>query len=188
MTREVTVADPEGSLRLTRCPVCGYGRNAGAVEEFTAQTAAAITATVFSLHSGLAAQSEDEMLRRLLVFADSRQDTAFQAGYLRGRARALQVRRLITEVVRDRERERKPPASFNGLVEDVFRRGHGSGLNLGCRAEPPSVAWISDGRAVAVFSPLWAVPLPGRGRDGTVSASRISHARSVSVQRPDVTM
>ena len=68
------------------------------------------------------------MLRRLLVFADSRQDTAFQAGYLRGRARALRVRRLITEVVRDREREGRPPASFNSLVEDVFRRGRGSGL------------------------------------------------------------
>jgi ATP-dependent helicase YprA (DUF1998 family) len=127
-TREVTVAEPEASPMLTRCPVCGYGRNAGAVEEFTARTAAAITATAFSLHSGLAAQSDDAMLRRLLVFADSRQDTAFQAGYLRGRARALRVRRLITEAVRDRDSEGRPPASFNSLVEDVFRRGRGSGL------------------------------------------------------------
>jgi ATP-dependent helicase YprA (DUF1998 family) len=127
-TREVIVAEPDASPRLTRCPVCGYGRNAGAVEAFTARTAAAITATAFSLHSGLAAQSDDAMLRRLLVFADSRQDTAFQAGYLRGRSRALRVRRLVTEVVRDRERGGLPPASFNGLVEDVFRRGQASRL------------------------------------------------------------
>jgi len=127
-TREVTVADPESSPKLTRCPVCGYGRNAGAVEEFTSRTAAAITAIAFSLHAGLAAQSDEEMLRRLLVFADSRQDTAFQAGYLRDRARALRIRRLITDIVAERQRDARPPASFNGLVEDVFRRGQASGL------------------------------------------------------------
>ena len=113
---------------LTRCPVCGYGRNAGAVEEFTARTAAAITAIAFSLHAGLAAQSNDEMLRRLLVFADSRQDTAFQAGYLRDRAQSLRIRRLITSIVEDRARGGRPPASFNGLVEDVFRLGRDAGL------------------------------------------------------------
>ena len=126
--REVTVADPDSGSRLTRCPVCGYGRNAGAVEEFTARTAAAITAIAFSLHACATAQSDDEMLRRLLVFADSRQDTAFQAGYLRDRARSLRIRRLITIIVAERERDGRPTASFNGLVEEVFRRGQASGL------------------------------------------------------------
>src|SRR5690606_10956944 len=113
---------------LTRCPVCGYLRSHGAVQEFTARTAAAVTAAAFSLHTGLAAQSDDEMLRRLLIFADSRQDTAFQAGYLRDRSRAVQVRRLIVESISDRVRQQEPPASFNSLVEDVFRRGQDSGL------------------------------------------------------------
>jgi DEAD/DEAH box helicase len=101
--REVIVAVPDTGKELTRCPVCGYGRSAGAVEEFTARTAAAVTATAFSLHSGLAGQSDDEQLRRLLVFADSRQDTAFQAGYIRARSRAVQVRRIIVDAVGHRQ-------------------------------------------------------------------------------------
>ena len=148
-TREVTVADPASGQALTRCPVCGYGRNAGAVEEFTARTAAAITAIAFSLHAGLAAQSEDESLRRMLVFADSRQDTAFQAGYLRDRARSLRIRRLITGIVEDRARGGRPPASFNGLVEDVFRLGRDAGLY-----EDPAGA---DARARALRVCEWDV-------------------------------
>lgn len=127
-TREVSVAVPEPDRPLTRCPVCGYLRSHGAVQEFTARTAAAVTAAAFSLHTGLAAQSDDEMLRRLLIFADSRQDTAFQAGYLRDRARAVQVRHLIVESINDRVRDGESAASFNSLVEDVFRRGQESGL------------------------------------------------------------
>jgi len=128
-TREVFVAVPEPGRPLTRCPGCGYLRpSGGAVQEFSARTAAAVTATAFSLHSGLAAQSDDEMLRRLLIFADSRQDTAFQAGYLRDRSRAVQVRRLIVDAVRARHGAGQPCASFNGLVEDVFRLGRATGL------------------------------------------------------------
>ncbi|WP_344597754.1 DEAD/DEAH box helicase [Actinomadura vinacea] len=130
-TRAVFIAVPDPGRPLTRCRVCGYLRpNGGAVQEFTARTAAAVTAAAFSLHSGLADQSDDEMLRRLLVFADSRQDTAFQAGYVRDRSRAVQVRRMIVESVASRAREARPDASFNGLVEDVFRRGQESGLYL----------------------------------------------------------
>lgn len=128
MTVEVLVAQPASGKSLTRCPVCGYMRSAGAVQQFTARTAAAITATAFSLHSGLAEQDDDAMLRRLLVFADSRQDTAFQAGYLRDRARAVQVRRLVIASVRLRVEDGEPPASFDGLVRDVFRRGQQLGL------------------------------------------------------------
>lgn len=128
-TRAVFVAVPEPGRPLTRCLVCGYSRpNGGAVQEFTARTAAAVTATAFSLHMGLAAQSDEEKLRRLLVFADSRQDTAFQAGYLRDRSRAVQIRRMIVDSFAARRRDGRPDASFNGLVEDVFRRGQRSGL------------------------------------------------------------
>ena len=68
------------------------------------------------------------MLRRLLIFADSRQDTAFQAGYLRDRARSLRIRLLITGIVTARSAAGLPPASFNSLVEEVFRQGRGAGL------------------------------------------------------------
>src|SRR5262249_16534530 len=113
---------------LTRCQVCGYQRGAGAVEEFTQRTAAAVTATAFSLHGGLAAQSDDVSLRRLLMFADSRQDTAFQAGFTRSLARAAQVRRLIVEVIKDRADKGEAPASFDTLVASVFERGQAAGL------------------------------------------------------------
>ncbi|MEU8202922.1 DEAD/DEAH box helicase [Streptosporangium sp. NPDC049046] len=128
-TREVFVAVADPGRPLTRCPVCGYGRpNGGAVQGFTARTAAAVTAAAFSLHTGLAEQSEDDMLRRLLVFADSRQDTAFQAGYTRDRSRAVRVRRMIVESLRARANAGQPSPSFNGLVQDVFQRGRETGL------------------------------------------------------------
>jgi hypothetical protein len=126
--RDVVVAVPGPDRNLTRCQVCGYGRTTGAVEEFTQRTAAAVTAVAFSLHSGLAAQSQDVSLRRLLMFADSRQDTAFQAGYTRSLSRAAQVRRLIIEVVTDRAAKNEPPASFDTLVASVFERGRATGL------------------------------------------------------------
>jgi hypothetical protein len=53
---------------------------------------------------------------------------AFQAGYIRARSRAIQVRRFIVDAVRERQTRGLPPASFNGLVEDVFRRGQAAGL------------------------------------------------------------
>ena len=68
------------------------------------------------------------MLRLLLIFADSRQDTAFQAGYLRDRARSLRIRLLITGIVTARSAAGLPPASFNSLVEEVFRQGRADGL------------------------------------------------------------
>ncbi|MGI8810544.1 MAG: DEAD/DEAH box helicase [Acidimicrobiales bacterium] len=125
---EVVVAEAEVGKRLGQCKACGYRRSAGAVEEFSARTAAAVCATAFSLHGGLAEQSEVAEHRRLLIFADSRQDTAFQAGYIKDRARQVRVRRLIHEAVSARAAGGLPTASLAGLVDDVHRAGLREGL------------------------------------------------------------
>jgi hypothetical protein len=61
--RERAESLPAGQERFRPWPVGAdlQGAVADAVEEFTARTAAAITAIAFSLHTGLAAQSDDEM-------------------------------------------------------------------------------------------------------------------------------
>lgn len=65
-----------------------------------------------------AAGSEDE--RRLLVFADNRQDAAFQAGWMRDHARRYRLRYLMLQQVQ--ELEGKGPASIGDLHAELTRR------------------------------------------------------------------
>ena len=105
--REVFVVDAAEGKPLRICPACGYNSRSGsAVDDLAPKTAAAVSALTFGLLGGLQDQTGDPLRQRLLVFADSRQDTAFQAGYLRDRARRVLVRRLLVEEVQ-RRRERR---------------------------------------------------------------------------------
>jgi hypothetical protein len=107
------------------CPACGYSAGSGsAVSDLAPKTAAAISALTFGLLAGLAEEHPgDPLAQRLLVFADSRQDTAFQAGYLRDKARRTLVRRLLVEEVERRDAAGEPPANLDALVERLAVRG-----------------------------------------------------------------
>jgi ribosomal protein L40E len=125
-----TVETPRPGEALHICPACGYSAGRGsAVSDLAPKTAAAISALTFGLLGGLAEEHPAEPLaRRLLVFADSRQDTAFQAGYLRDKARRTLVRRLLIEEVQRRDLAGEPPANLDVLVERLAVRGRELGL------------------------------------------------------------
>jgi hypothetical protein len=124
----VEVSRPGEALHI--CPACGYSAGRGsAVSDLAPKTAAAISALTFGLLGGLAEEHPaDPLARRLLVFADSRQDTAFQAGYLRDKARHTLVRRLLVEEVQRRDQAGEPPANLDALVERLAVRGRELGL------------------------------------------------------------
>jgi ATP-dependent helicase YprA (DUF1998 family) len=112
--------------KVTRCPTCSstYGSRE-IVTAFGTPTASSISVLTNSLLSSLG-QTE----RRLLVFADNRQDTAFQAGYLQDRYNKMTKRQLIYQIVRE-ECDREP-VGLADLPELVLERS----LELGLVEEP----------------------------------------------------
>ncbi|MCE7937239.1 MAG: DUF1998 domain-containing protein [Chloroflexi bacterium CFX6] len=105
--------DPPG--HLTACLSCGSrGRSMGARYREPARELRAVA--VSDVH--ILAQ---DMLRhaerpRLLVFADNRQDAAFQAGWMRDHARRYRLRALMDQALRDR------PQSVGDLAATLDER------------------------------------------------------------------
>ena len=97
--RLLAVAEkPEQPGKLTRCVSCGtQGRGGGGrYREPIRQVRATAVADVHVLAQEMVAHAERP---RLLVFADNRQDAAFQAGWMRDHARHFRLRSLIdTEI------------------------------------------------------------------------------------------
>lgn len=105
--------------KVTRCPACAsrYGSRE-VVTLFGTPVASAISVLSNALMGNL---SESE--RRLLVFADNRQDTAFQAGYLQDRYNRFTKRQLIYQIILDEERHGRPPVGLADLPEMVLEQG-----------------------------------------------------------------
>ena len=93
-----------------RCAGCGErsrrigGRTVEPIRPLKATTVADVHILAQEMIS--AAGSDDE--RHLLIFADNRQDAAFQAGWMRDHARRYRLRYLILERLRDLEAKASP--------------------------------------------------------------------------------
>ena len=105
-----------------RCLGCGSqsrsptGRRIEPIRPLRATTVADVHILAQEMIS--AAGEEDE--RRLLVFADNRQDAAFQAGWMRDHARRYRLRYLMLEDVRALEAQ--GPVSVGDLHAELTRR------------------------------------------------------------------
>lgn len=97
---------------LTRCVACGaLGRqHVGAYREPARPVRALAVADVHVLAQSMIQHAER---RRLLVFADNRQDAAFQAGWMQDHARRYRLRALSYE------RLRQSPASVGDLTTSL---------------------------------------------------------------------
>jgi ATP-dependent helicase YprA (DUF1998 family)/SOS-response transcriptional repressor LexA len=101
------------------CPGCGASsRGGGRRYEAIRPLRAVSVADVHILAQEMitSAPSDDE--RRLIVFADNRQDAAFQAGWMRDHARRYRLRYLMLEMIRVAE----GPISFGDLTAELFKR------------------------------------------------------------------
>jgi hypothetical protein len=85
--------------KLTRCVSCGANgrRFTGAYREPARPVRATTVADVHVLAQSLIHHAER---RRLLVFADNRQDAAFQAGWMQDRSRRFRLRELMYQKLR----------------------------------------------------------------------------------------
>lgn len=94
---------------LTRCAACGANgqRRPGGFREPARPVKAVTVSDVHVLAQDMVHHADR---KRLLVFADNRQDAAFQAGWMRDHARRFRLRALMME------RLRQGPASVNDLV------------------------------------------------------------------------
>lgn len=105
--------------KLNTCPSCygAYG-NREVVTTFATGVAQSVTVLTSEVMKRL-----DEKERRLLIFSDNRQDTAFQAGYLNDKHRQFARRQLIYQVIHEQVKEKHDGISIKRLAEQVYKKG-----------------------------------------------------------------
>jgi hypothetical protein len=100
---------------LKRCAACG-GMNWGHTRLVTATRSAEVADVTILSQSMLAAMPEPK-LQKLLIFADNRQDAAFQAGWMEERSKRFRMRHLLYQILnQDPERI----WGYDGLVEELL--------------------------------------------------------------------
>jgi len=104
--------------RGTTCPVC-YSRYTRGDVLSLLRTGVASSVSVLGTHH-LDAVPEDQ--RKLLIFADNRQDAAHQAGYMGDRHRQFAVRHAIESVVREAGESGIALENLPNPVLEVFQR------------------------------------------------------------------
>jgi rubrerythrin len=95
---------------ITKCHACG-STNRGFYTVIR-DTRSADVADVTILSQSMLSAMPEETMRKLLVFADNRQDAAFQAGWMAGRSRRFRLRHLLYQLLSDQSQ----PLGFNRLA------------------------------------------------------------------------
>ena len=106
-----------------RCLGCGArgGSQGGRTSEPIRPLRASSVADVHILAQEMISAAGSDEERRLLIFADNRQDAAFQAGWMRDHARRYRLRYLLVEALASSSRD-GGPVSVGDLHADVVRR------------------------------------------------------------------
>ena len=126
-------------LHGSTCPVCqarGRGRRREIITPLRSGAAPSIAVLTQSLMPCLESSADGGPgEKRLLIFADSRQDTAQQAGYLRDRYQVFTQRQIVYQTLREHERAGHGPIALPDLARTVFtatrdRRGEVDAANL----------------------------------------------------------
>lgn len=108
---------PTWSGRILSCPGCQgrYGTQE-VVTLFTTATSASVSVLTRALLARL-----PEAQRRLLIFADNRQDTAYQAGYLRDRHRQFTIRQILYRAIREADKSGQAGHDVASLSEHLLK-------------------------------------------------------------------
>lgn len=106
-----------------RCLGCGArgGSQGGRKSEPIRPLRASSVADVHILAQEMISAAGSDEERRLLIFADNRQDAAFQAGWMRDHARRYRLRYLLLEALAELEQS-GGPVSVGDLHSEVVRR------------------------------------------------------------------
>ncbi len=107
-----------GFGKAVQCPVCN-ARGSGLREVITLMRSGAAT-SVSILTESLLPQIKNKQEKKLLIFADSRQDTAHQAGYLRDRHQTFAQRQLTYKTIEQYEQREKMRMPLDDLNISVY--------------------------------------------------------------------
>ena len=154
----------EGFQNATRCPVC-QARGKGQRREIITLLRGGSATSVSIITEGLfPTLSQDE--KRVLIFADSRQDTAHQAGYSRDRHQTFTQRQIVYRALQDHEEREGLPITLDQLYLEVYTY---------CRRE-----WQSEADALnllALREPEPGDPIGLYNPNETIPAQEVSHAK-----------
>jgi hypothetical protein len=100
-----------GGPNTRKTPLISYTRSAG-------------VADVTILAQSMLTMMSEPTLRKLLIFADSRQDAAFQAGWMQERAKRFRLRHLAYQLAA----ERKEPWGWSSFVDEMIARAQQEGI------------------------------------------------------------
>ncbi len=105
--------------KIHKCPACEgtYGGGLEVVTPLRSATMVSINILVEAIFQYLLPEQ-----RRLLMFCDNRQDTAFQAAYLNHKHNQFIGRQLIYQVLRDSEGDGGLPVSFERIQKLLYER------------------------------------------------------------------
>ncbi len=111
----------------TRCPRClGYGTGRPIITPLRSGASSSVSVLTTELFDQLGAEE-----RRTLIFADSRQDTAHQAGFLRERHQVFVRRQLLYQALREADEAVALPDLANHVYHHaVDREGEAEALNV----------------------------------------------------------
>ena len=103
--------------KVLQCPACKgrYGTKE-ILTPLATSTASSISVLTTSLFANL--KKPDE--RKLLIFSDNRQETAYQAGYLKDKHAQFTWRQLIYSIVKERKEAGQTPIPLSKLPEKVY--------------------------------------------------------------------
>jgi ATP-dependent helicase YprA (DUF1998 family) len=118
----VRVLTWEGEMH--QCPACGAfgGGRTQVILEARSHDVGDITIIAQSM---LAAMPERK-LQKLLVFADNRQDAAFQAGWMEERGKRFRMRHLLYQLLHDEAKD--TPIRFARMVEKLMEKAQDEGV------------------------------------------------------------
>lgn len=101
-----------------KCPVCqaqGKGRNPEIITPMRSGAASSVAVLAQNLFPTL-----QEHQKRILIFADSRQDTAHQAGFLRDRHQIFTQRQITYQTLHQHELDGGSPINLQALGRELF--------------------------------------------------------------------
>ncbi|HEY1351674.1 MAG TPA: DEAD/DEAH box helicase [Ktedonobacteraceae bacterium] len=155
-----------GFKSAKRCPVCqAQGRGRAARRDIITLMNGGAATSVSIIAEGLLAALEE---KRLLIFADSRQDTAHQAGYTRDRHQTFTQRHMVYRALQSYEQSAGLAIPLNRLHTEVY---------LACRRESDGG---SDAEALNLLVPgePQKEDISGFYRlDDHITATEIRHAQ-----------
>ena len=105
--------------KMKKCPVCKgrYG-----IREVVTPLNSGVASDVSLITTSLISNLDDEE-RKLLIFSDNRQDTAYQAGYMGDRHLKFTLRQLIYEVIRKAKDSGETPYNIEAMSDIIYEKG-----------------------------------------------------------------